>query len=162
MSHSTKTGKCLCGAVQLTAQEAPDEVGVCHCAMCRRWGGGPFLEIDCGTAVSFTGEDNISTYSSSVWAERGFCRNCGTHLFYRIKETGQSMIPVGLFEDEGGLALDMQVFIDKKPSYYSFSQETKEMTGAEVFAMFTESEQTEQVTPSLNGAAQAALRSAPH
>ena len=23
---------------------------------------------------------------SSAWAERGFCKNCGSHLFYRLKE----------------------------------------------------------------------------
>lgn len=136
--HSEKHGKCLCGAVSITAQAASNHVGVCHCNMCRRWGGGPFVEIDCGPDVSFSGEDTISVFSSSDWAERGFCSSCGTHLFYRIKETGQHMMPVGLFDivDEGALTFERQVFIDEKPAYYSFANETQNMTGPEIFAMF--------------------------
>lgn len=140
--QSEKHGKCLCGAVSITASEASDHVGACHCRMCRRWGGGPFVEIDCGANVSFDGEDKISVFSSSDWAERGFCSKCGTHLFYRIKETGQHMMPVGLFEiaDEGALTFERQVFIDEKPAYYSFANKTQDMTGPEVFAMFGGSE----------------------
>ena len=40
-----------------------------------------------------------------------------------------------LGEPEFGL----QVFIDEKPDYYEFANETKDMTGAEVFAKFTSS-----------------------
>lgn len=94
------------------------------------------MEIDCGPAVSFDDEEYVSVFDSSAWAERGFCRKCGTHLFYRIKETGQHMIPVGLFDDEDNLAFDNQVFIDEKPAFYRFADKTNEMTGAELFAKF--------------------------
>lgn len=94
------------------------------------------MEVDCGQAVTFEGEDHISVFASSDWAERGFCRNCGTHLFYRLKEAGQHMVPVGLFDDDEGLEFGTQVFIDEKPRYYAFSNETKNMTGAEIFALF--------------------------
>jgi hypothetical protein len=104
--------------------------------MCRRWGGGPFMEIDCGTDVNIDGEANISIFSSSDWAERGFCRNCGTHLFYRLKESGQHMIPIGLFDESEDLVFETQVFIDQKPDYYSFNNKTRNLTGAEIFALF--------------------------
>lgn len=137
MSDSNQmNGKCLCGAVSVTATPEKHEVGACHCSMCRKWGGGPFMEIDCGASASFTGEDNISMFSSSDWAERGFCKSCGTHLFYRLKETGQTMVPIGLFESQDGLAFTGQVFIDEKPPYYAFSNKTQDFTGAEIFAMF--------------------------
>ncbi|WP_339900516.1 GFA family protein [Paraglaciecola polaris] len=55
----------------------------CHCASCRKWSGGPLLAIDCGTDVSISPTDNITVYDSSQWAQRGFCRHCGTDLFYR-------------------------------------------------------------------------------
>ena len=137
MSATTeRQGHCLCGAVNITARKAGNSVGACHCGMCRRWGGGPFMEINCGTDLTISGEDNISVFDSSAWAERGFCRQCGTHLFYRIKETKQHMIPVGLFDDTENLTFDSQVFIDEKPPYYRFADATKEMTGAEIFAMY--------------------------
>ena len=73
------SGKCLCGAVAFSASIAKPHVGACHCNMCRKWGSGPFMEVDCGTDVSYKGGENISTFSSSDWAERGFCSKCGTN-----------------------------------------------------------------------------------
>lgn len=128
-------GQCLCGSVEVTAGEINRSVGACHCNMCRRWGGGPLLAIDCGTNVIFVGKDQVGTFASSDWAERGFCRNCGTHLYYRLKESGQYIMPAGLF-DPTELEFDHQIFIDEKPSYYDFANETRNMTGAEVFAMY--------------------------
>jgi len=131
-----RRGHCLCGKVSIMAKNASNHVGACHCKMCRRWGGGPFMEIDCGADVDIDGEGYVSVFDSSDWAERGFCRNCGTHLFYRLKESGQHMVPVGLFEDSASLVFKGQVFVDEKPEYYEFANETKDFTGAEIFAMF--------------------------
>jgi hypothetical protein len=130
------TGKCLCSSVSITVKSLSNSIGVCHCNMCRRWGGGPFMEINCGDNVSFSGEENISIFNSSDWAERGFCKKCGTHLFYKLKEGNQHMVPVGLFDIGEGMVFDQQVFIDEKPSYYCFLNQTENMTGAELFAKF--------------------------
>ena len=46
------------------------------------------------------------------------------------------MVPVGLFDSDGEFVFDHQVFIDEKPDFYSFSNETKTITGAEIFAEF--------------------------
>ncbi len=130
-------GHCLCGAVRITAKQAASHVGACHCRMCRRWGGGPFLEIDCGTDVRIEGADNVTVYPSSEWAERAFCETCGSNLFYRLKDTGQHMVCAGIFDDAGNdsLTFKTQVFIDEKPDYYSFAEDTENLTGAELFAM---------------------------
>lgn len=131
-----KSGKCLCGAVRITAKNVGKSVGACHCHMCRTWGGGPLMAIDCGSDVIIDGAENVSVYDSSAWAERGFCRQCGSHLFYRIKESGEHIIPVGIFGSDEGFVFDNQVFIDEKPSFYSFSNKTHDMTGAEIFAKY--------------------------
>ncbi len=137
MSASKKiNGKCLCGAVEVVASQASSDVGACHCGSCRRWGGGPFLEVNCGAEVEFRGEDHVAVYNSSDWAERGFCRQCGTHLFYRLKDSRQHMIPVGLLDDDADRNFTMQVFIDEKPPYYRFENQTEELTGAELFARY--------------------------
>lgn len=115
-------------------------MAACHCGMCRRWGGGPLIEVECGTEVTFTGEDNISVYDSSEWAERGFCKHCGTHLFYRLKGILEYQVLVGLFENQQNLVFKEQVFIDEKPDYYSFSNKTSNLTGAEIYAMYAGSE----------------------
>jgi len=94
------------------------------------------MEVACGSTVIIDGEEFVSIYDSSEWAERGFCSKCGTHLFYRLKQGQQHMVPVGLFDDDEQLVFESQVFIDSKPSYYEFSNSTKNMTGAELFAKY--------------------------
>ena len=133
------SGHCLCGQVTVSVSLDDCSVGACHCSICRKWGGGPLLAVECGENVRFEGKEHIHTYSSSDWAERGFCRQCGTHLFYRLKEGGFYALPVGLLEGEPGWRLDHQVFIDEKPGFYSFAEETDNLTGAEVFARFDSS-----------------------
>ena len=133
---SKRSGSCLCGSVRISANNASNKVGACHCGMCRKWGGGPLMEIDCGTDVTFEGEDYITVYDSSKWAERGFCKKCGSHLFYRLKESHEHMVPVGLFDEQEHFVFESQVFIDRKPSFYGFSNKTKNMTEAEIFEMY--------------------------
>ena len=131
-----RKGGCLCGAVQIAARSVPASVGACHCAMCRTWGGGPLMAIDCGTDVAISGQEKVSVFDSSEWAERGFCAACGTHLFYRLKQTGGYHIPAGLFDSDDGLVFDHQVFVDQAPAYYGFANDTKNLTGPELFALF--------------------------
>ncbi len=136
INNSEMKGACLCGGVQIVAQQAQHKVGACHCATCRKWAGGPFMGIDCGSEVSFEGKQHISVFDSSEWAERAFCSKCGTHVYYRLKDNNQYIMPVGLFANRADLVFDHQVFIDQKPGYYSFAEDTKNLTGVEMFAQF--------------------------
>lgn len=130
---TTRQGACLCGAVRVTARPRA-AVGVCHCSMCRQWGGGPLFAVECDGEVSFDGAEHISVYDSSGWAERGFCARCGTHLFYRLKTEAHYALPVWLFPDDVDWRFAEQIFIDEKPPFYSFAERTPALTGAEVFA----------------------------
>lgn len=130
------SGSCLCGATRFIAKNFKKSVGACHCNMCRKWGGGPFMAVDCGTEVSFNGEDNISVYNSSEWADRGFCNKCGSHLFYRLKESKRYMMPAGLFDNDKMFVFDHQFFVDERPAFYCFKNETKNMTGPEEIAKY--------------------------
>ena len=130
------TGHCLCGAVRITLPEGPKTVGICHCGMCRRWSGGPTLAIEAGKEVEIDGREHIGTYRSSDWAERAFCKVCGCNLYYRLVEAGSYAVCAGLLEDQNDLSLTSQIFIDEKPDFYSFANETTNLTGAEVFALY--------------------------
>ncbi len=134
-----QTGRCLCGAVRFTVTEPVTSVGACHCAMCRRWTGGPLLALHCEGPVAFEGEEHIVRYRSSEWAERGFCGICGSNLFYKIVESELHIMAAGLLDDQSDLTLDSQIFIDEKPGFYDFANQTSTMTGAEVFAKFAPS-----------------------
>ena len=134
-SRRTLTGKCLCGAISMTGTSNDPKVVTCHCDMCRRWSSGPYFEVTCEN-VTFEGEDNVSRFRSSKWAERGFCKKCGSNLFYHIIDSNEFQISVGLLDDQSELPLTLQVFIDGKPSFYSLANKTETMTAAEVFAKY--------------------------
>ncbi len=132
-------GNCLCGAVEIVANEVTTEVTACHCGMCRRWGGGPYMEIPCFD-VNFNGSEFIEIYDSSKWAERGFCKKCGTHLFYHIKNSDEYQLQVGIFGEAIDPQFKTQVFIDRKPGFYSFSNKTEELTEAQIIEMYAPKE----------------------
>ena len=129
---------CLCGSVKISAKEVNPKFTVCHCDTCRTWGGAPFFAVHCGTNVEIEGSEKIKMYASSSWASRGFCSDCGTHLFYKLKKSGEYNMPVGIFKNLKSLEMDMQYFSDQRPDYYCFSNKTKEMTSAEIMEYFAE------------------------
>lgn len=132
-------GTCLCGAVTITATLNNNQLGACHCGICLKWGGGPFFAAECAGTVQLQGEDNISIFDSSDWAQRGFCRQCGTHLFYRLKEGEHYAVPFSLFDAGADWTFAEQIFIEDKPGFYSFAEPTRNTTGAELFAKYPQS-----------------------
>ncbi|RMA42844.1 GFA family protein [Rhodophyticola porphyridii] len=135
-----KTGSCLCGAVRFELAEAPKTYGACHCAMCRKFSGG----IEFGLEVppdgaSWTGEENIGVYKSSDWAERGFCKICGSSLFWRLTAPGPMQgllsLSAGSLDSFDGLEFTTEVYIDMKPDSHAFAGTRKRMTEAEVMEM---------------------------
>ncbi|WP_295535159.1 GFA family protein [uncultured Pseudacidovorax sp.] len=128
-------GQCLCGAVRVDSPDAR-EIGACHCGYCRRWGGGgPMLAVHCGTGLRVEGEAQVGVYASSDWAERAFCTRCGTHLYYKLLPTGEFFVPAGLF-DTDDFEITQQIYVDKKPGFYALSNQTPELTEAQVLAQF--------------------------
>lgn len=129
-------GTCLCGAVSISVEADGLNVAACHCNMCRTWAGGPMLSLESVNSVRIDGEEHVSLYASSDWAERGFCRQCGTHLFYRLRARDHYAVPAGLVDRGEPWNFDSQIFIDEKPAFYTFANPTTDMTGQEVFEAF--------------------------
>ena len=134
-------GACLCGACTLTATPKSMNMGACHCSMCRKWSGGIYLGTTAAPdAIHFKGTENITTYTSSPWAERAFCKICGSNLYYRVTAPGPQHgtyhFGFGTLDTPGDAKLTGELFIDLKPSGYSFAEPTHAMTEAEVLALF--------------------------
>lgn len=130
----TIEGQCLCGAVTVRITPKDQEVEACHCAMCRRWGGGAFLSLKGVADPIIDGGQHIVRFQSSDWAERGFCGRCGTHLYYLYKPAGTYSFTAGLFDRLNGFAMTEEIFVDAKPDYYDFAGERERLTEAEVLA----------------------------
>lgn len=73
-------------------------------------------------------------------AERAGCGRCGSGLWYRVTAEGPHKgdygIPIGLFDDPGGLRMTRGIFIDRKPDAFACAGERETMTEAQVFALY--------------------------
>lgn len=84
-------GGCQCGAVRYRIDAGPAKSVVCHCRMCQRATGNafaPLMEVPSGR-IEWAGAP--AEWASSDIAVRGFCRTCGTPLYYRSGETTEIM-----------------------------------------------------------------------
>ena len=73
-------------------------------------------------------------YESSSWASRGFCSDCGTHLFFKLKKTGEYNMPVGLFSHLEGLEMSMQYFCVALP--FKVAGDTKNIVAKDSLTFF--------------------------
>ena len=129
--NQPRTGQCLCGSVKFKASGVDINYHICHCSMCRKWSGGPAMAVAV-EGIEFDGDENITVFKSSEWAERGFCHKCGTHLFYHLKEGDKYMVENGLFEHSDDFKLAGEIFIDNKPDNYEFAGDHSRMTEQEL------------------------------
>lgn len=140
MMTQSQTGGCLCGAIRYTVKKPQTHIDVCHCSMCRKFSGGIGLGMEAPMdGVLWEGEDNIGLYQSSEWAERGFCKTCGSSLFYRMPPSefhkkGMLSLCAGTLDDLNGLPLETEIYIENKPDSYAFAGDLKQMTEHDVIA----------------------------
>ena len=132
----TAQGRCLRGACRFTAQTA-DQAGVCHCGICRKWTGGINMAVACSEGT-WNADAPIRVYRSSAWAERAFCDDCGSNLFWRALSGAPSEQVVSLmaFDAPDAFPVTSQIFIDEKPDTYALAGVTVTMTGAQAMARF--------------------------
>ena len=133
-------GGCLCGAVRFTAVPTKLEMDVCHCSKCRRWSGGVFMAVPGGDTVKFESDAALGVFGSSDYGERLFCRTCGSTLAWRMKDGSSTAVSMQAFDDSSGFVFAEEIFIDEKPPQYAFANETRKLTGEEVFAQFAKAQ----------------------
>lgn len=124
-------GHCLCGAVTIALRQPRQSVELCHCDMCRRWGGAFYAALT-GESFELDGEQSIATYRSSDWAERAFCAKCGSNLWYKFLPTGNRSFLAGLFDDAASLPIEKEIFVDERAAWCEVAGEHPRQTGAEV------------------------------
>lgn len=112
------TGGCDCGKVRFQASNLRDAITVCHCGQCRRTSG--YLWASTATHpdnLVFLQDAGLTWYASSEFAKRGFCRFCGSSLFYRINDNPKIGIAVGALDAPEGLHLAKHIYTADCPDY---------------------------------------------
>ena len=130
---TTLSGTCLCGSVRVRIAKPDDSIELCQCAMCRRWGGGYFAGIG-GNDAEVDGRANVTAYRSSDWAERSFCRKCGSNLWFTFLPTGHRSFCAGLFDDLQEIAAAKEIFCDSATTWSVTKGDHRRQTGAEIIA----------------------------
>ena len=77
-------GHCYCGAIRYEAGGAPHMETNCHCSICRRTSGAPFVawfNVPAGGFRFTAGEP--ASFKSSAEGTRTFCARCGTPLTFQ-------------------------------------------------------------------------------
>jgi hypothetical protein len=101
------TGGCQCGAVRYVLYAEPQRSGVCHCRMCQKAVGGPFMAWAAVRMEDFAWTRGApGRFLSSSAAERGFCPRCGTPLcFAYVKRPGLINVTIGSLDAPASVRL---------------------------------------------------------
>lgn len=121
-------GGCLCGAVRYETEGELRNVVACHCTQCRKQSG----HFAAMTSVphsrfAITKDEGLNWYSASPLARRGFCRICGSNLFWQ--PTGESRISItgGTFDEPLGVSVAIHIFCADKGDYYEIDDSVKQL-----------------------------------
>ncbi len=94
------TGGCQCGAIRYAIYAMPSEGYVCHCRMCQKAVGGPFLTVAPVALADFAWTRGTpKVYRSSTVAVRDFCGDCGTPLSFRGDGSGRINVTMGTLDE---------------------------------------------------------------
>jgi len=114
-SAASVTGGCQCGAVRYRLNATPTGANICHCRMCQKAGGAPFMAFG-GVRLSefVVTQGAIATFSSSDIAERGFCARCGTPLTYHELESDRVSVTLGSLDDPVAVEPKTQLGVESR------------------------------------------------
>jgi len=116
------TGRCDCGEVRFEVEDARETVTVCHCSQCRRTSGHVWASTHAPfEKLRFLNETGLAWYESSNFAKRGFCKFCGSSLFYRMNDEDGIGIAAGCLDGQTGLKVSKHIFVKDKGDYYDIA-----------------------------------------
>jgi hypothetical protein len=118
-------GSCLCGAVQLEIEEPLEKSPeACHCSQCRKQSGSFLIAVNVRrAALRVLGSDSVAWYQSSEKVQRGFCRNCGSTLFWNPVIDGYewTAVALGCIDTPLNLRISKHTFVGDKGGYYEIT-----------------------------------------
>ena len=117
------SGGCLCGGVRYEVRGPLRGVWACHCSQCRRTSGNFVAATRCRVEhLTLVAQDALAWHRSSERAERGFCRVCGSSLFWRDTGGDGVSIMAGTLDAPTGLVTARHIFVADKSDYYDLPE----------------------------------------
>ena len=120
-----KTGSCLCGGVTYTHTKALRGSVACHCVQCRKTSGHYVSAIRVGADdLTITNDATLTWFQSSPSAQRGFCKACGSSLFWNDAVTPDRVsVMSGTIDGATGITTEKHIFVADKGDYYTIADD---------------------------------------
>src|SRR5271155_5941864 len=129
------TGGCQCGAIRFRLDATPVGASICHCRMCQKAGGAPFMAFAPLSITDFVvTRGRIATFTSSDIAERGFCSACGTPLTYRGLNSDRISVTIGSLDEPNTVEPTIQLGIESRVNWLMGALELRSMRTEEWMA----------------------------
>ncbi len=113
-------GRCLCGVIRFETSATPEGASVCHCGQCRRQSGHLWASAQVPkNDLTVTGP--VTWFDSSDKAQRGFCPNCGSFLFWHAHDEDTISFALGALDAPTGITLEKHIFTADKGDYYDIA-----------------------------------------
>ncbi len=124
MSETIITGGCLCGAVRYEVKGELRDVVNCHCSMCQKLHGifGAHSKAR-KENITFTKQRGLAWYKTSEVAQRGFCKECGSSLFWEPFDLDATGIIAGSLDGPTNLKTMGHIFVGEKADFYEITDE---------------------------------------
>ena len=124
MNDSIRTGGCQCGAVRYEVSGPLRNIIACHCRECQRLNGSVGAHSRAANDhLSITEQRGLAWYRISDQAQRGFCRECGSPLFWQLDGQDSTGIVAGSLDDSSDLKLIGHIFVSEKSAYCDISDD---------------------------------------
>lgn len=119
---SVTTGGCLCGSVRYEVKGPLRNVVNCHCSICQRLTGSFGAHTKARKLnIRVTKDTGLAWYKSSEIARRGFCRDCGSSLFWEPFDLDATGILAGSVDGPTGLSSIGHIFVGEKCDFYEIT-----------------------------------------
>ena len=109
-------GCCHCGAIRFCVQGPLRKILMCHCSDGLKITGTSWSASAAHVnKLEWLTETRTRRYRSSDWAERGFCSECGSKIFYRLHDRPLISIAPGAFDSSEILSVAGQICRSSQP-----------------------------------------------
>lgn len=121
------SGKCMCGAVAFEFRADREDVTICHCGQCRSWSGHQWASLNAPfeSLQIKVGEETVGWFRSSDYARRGFCKECGSSMFWHADKLDdykhRIAIAAAAIEKGAPMKLAEHIFVSDKGDYYEIA-----------------------------------------
>ena len=127
-----RKGGCLCGAVRYEIRGEPRQVIACHCGQCQKSHGNfaAYTRVPLA-GFTLTAQDGLKWYRSSETARRGFCRHCGSSLFWEPLDAGDISVAAGSIDPPSRLVTIRHIFTADKGDYYEIADGLEQLSAGQ-------------------------------